>query len=130
MEGFPPGYEWDETKNQANIRKHRIDFRDAVRVFNKPTLDIMDDRHDYGEVRTNSIGDLGGLAIVLVTHTDRDGTTRLISARPSSSAERRAYLAFERELAGGQSPRLNDRYAATGFHPSCRIGGDGRLAAA
>lgn len=102
-EGFRPGYEWDEAKNQANIRKHRIDFRDAIRVFDKPTLDIVDDRHDYGEVRTNSIGDLGGLAIVLVTHTDRDGTTRLISARPSSSVERKAYLAFESELIGERS---------------------------
>ncbi len=101
--GFPPGYEWDEAKNQANIRKHGIDFRDAVRVFDKPTLNDVDDRRDYGEVRTNSIGDLGGLAVILATHTDREGTTRMISARPASSAERKAYLAFERELAGERS---------------------------
>jgi len=96
--GFPPGYEWDEAKNQANIRKHGIDFRDAVRVFDKPTLNDVDDRRDYSEVRTNSIGDLGGLAVILATHTDREGTTRMISARPASSAERKAYREFEREL--------------------------------
>ena len=96
--GFPPGYEWDEAKNQANIRKHGIDFRDAVRVFDKPTLTDVDDRRDYSEVRTNSIGDLGGLAVILATHTDREETTRMISARPASSAERNAYREFEREL--------------------------------
>ena len=42
--GLPPGYEWDEAKNQANIRKHGIDFRDAVRIFDKPTLDRVDSR--------------------------------------------------------------------------------------
>ena len=108
MGGFPPGYEWDEAKNQANIRKHRIDFRDAVRVFNKPTLDIVDDRQDYGEVRTNSIGDLGGLAILLVTHTDREERTRLISARAATRTERTAFLEFERELAAERA-RSQDR---------------------
>ena len=97
--GFPPGYEWNEAKNQANIRKHRIDFRDTVRVFNKPTLNIVDDRHEYGEVRTNSLGDLGGLAVILVTHTNREERTRLISARAATRTERAAFLEFECELA-------------------------------
>ena len=98
--GFPAGFEWDEAKNQANIRKHRIDFRDAVRIFEKPTLDRVDDWEDYGEARTNSVGDIGGLLIVNVTHTDRDGATRLISARRANPVERTAYLEFERELTG------------------------------
>ena len=80
--GFPPGYEWDEAKNQANIRKHGIDFRDAVRVFDKPTLDRLDDRADYGEIRVNSIGDLGGLVVVNVTHTDREEHTHPADLRP------------------------------------------------
>ena len=33
--GFPPGFEWDEAKNQTNVRKHGIDFLDAVRVFDR-----------------------------------------------------------------------------------------------
>ncbi len=97
--GFPPGYEWDEAKNQANIRKHGIDFRDAVHVFDKPTLDRLDDREDYGEIRMDSIGDLGGLVVVNVTHADwQEHTPRLISARLATHAERTAYLEFEREL--------------------------------
>ena len=57
---FPPGFQWDEAKNQANIAKHGLDFWDAVRMFEKPTLDREDDRVAYGETRTNSLGDLDG----------------------------------------------------------------------
>ncbi len=102
---FPYGFEWDEAKNQSNIRKHGIDFRDAVKMFDKPTLDREDRRQDDGEVRVNLIGDLDGLLIINVTHTDRDGRTRLISARSATTAERNAYVVFERELAGEQSLR-------------------------
>jgi len=93
---FPPGYEWDEAKNQANIRKHGIDFFDAVRIFDKPTLNLVDNRQNYGEVRVNSVGELGGMSVVLVTHTDREECTRLISARPATRPERAAYREFER----------------------------------
>ena len=92
--GFPAGFEWDEAKNLAKVRKHGIDFRDAVRIFEKPTLNRVDDREDYGEVRTNSMGDIGGLLVANVTHTDRDGATRLISARRANLVERTAYLEF------------------------------------
>ena len=85
------------------MRKHGIDFRDAVRIFEKPTLDIVDNRRDYGEVRVNSVGELGGAPIVMVTHTDRDERIRLISARQATRAERNAYREFERELAGERS---------------------------
>ena len=60
---FPTGFEWDEAKNQANIRKHGIDFRDAVKVFAKPTLDRVDSRQDYGKIRVNSISELGGQVV-------------------------------------------------------------------
>ena len=44
-------FEWDELKNQINIRKHGIDFRDAVDVFDHPVLTAIDQREDYGEER-------------------------------------------------------------------------------
>jgi len=112
--GFPPGYEWDEAKNQANIRKHGIDFRDAVRVFDRPTLDAVDSRQDYGEVRVNSIGVLGSLLVATITHTDREGRNRLISARTATQPERAAYAEFERELAG-ERPRTRGRDKDRGF---------------
>jgi uncharacterized DUF497 family protein len=96
--GFPIGFEWDEEKNHANKRKHGIDFRDAVRIFEGPALDRVDKRADYGEVRINSLGDLNGLIIANITHTDRSGETRLISARLANRAERDLYLKFRRAL--------------------------------
>ena len=101
---FPPGYEWDEAKNQSNIAKHGIDFWDAVQVFDKPTLDRVDLRRDYGEVRISSIGDVAGLLIATVTHTERGQRTRLISARSATRAERAAYEDFARRLADEQRP--------------------------
>jgi len=30
------GFEWDEAKNAANIRKHGIDFADVINIFDHP----------------------------------------------------------------------------------------------
>ena len=74
-----------------------------MRVFDRPTLERVDDRREYGEVRVNSIGSMGGLVVVNVTHTERDGRVRLISARLATRAEREAWLAFVGGVAGGGS---------------------------
>ena len=83
-------FEWDEAKNQANIRKHGVSFETARRTFDGPVLTWVDERMDYGGVRHVSIGKVGN-AVVVVAHTDRDGRMRLISARPASRKERQAY---------------------------------------
>jgi uncharacterized protein len=44
-------FEWDEQKNQANIRKHKLDFEDAWQIFEAPMLVALDDREEYGEER-------------------------------------------------------------------------------
>ena len=41
-------FEWDDAKNQVNIRKHGLDFADAWEIFNMPMLIASDDRKDYG----------------------------------------------------------------------------------
>jgi uncharacterized DUF497 family protein len=61
-------------------------------------LDRDDARDDYGEPRVNSIGDLDGLVIINVTHTNRAGDVRLISARRANQTERELYAAFRRGL--------------------------------
>jgi len=35
-------YEWDEAKREANLRKHRLDFRDAYLVYDHPQKIIPD----------------------------------------------------------------------------------------
>ena len=72
-------FEWDDAKNQANIRKHGIDFQDAVDIFNHPLLSRMDNRTDYGEERWVAIGQIRYIII------------RIISARKATKQEARRY---------------------------------------
>ena len=84
-------FEWDEAKNQANIRKHGVGCETAKRIFDGPVFSWMDDREEYGEDRYISIGMVDGLAVLVVIHTDRKNRVRLISARPASKKERQRY---------------------------------------
>jgi len=40
------GFEWDAAKNAANMAKHGIDFDDAVRIFDGPVLEKVDQRRN------------------------------------------------------------------------------------
>ncbi|RKR43859.1 BrnT family toxin [Paraburkholderia sp. BL17N1] len=59
-------FEWDEIKNQINIRKHGIDFQDAIDVFNHPLLTALDQREDYGEDRWFAMGWIANIVGVVV----------------------------------------------------------------
>ncbi len=85
-------YEWDEAKNAANIAKHGVSFSLAARIFDGPVLTLRDTRHDYGEIREISIGQVEGVAILVVVDTTRQTRRRLISARPASERERTRYV--------------------------------------
>lgn len=84
-------FEWSDTKNRMNIRKHGVSFQLAKTIFDGPVLAGLDDREDYGEDRYVSIGLAEGTVILVVTHTDRNGNVRIISARPARRRERRIY---------------------------------------
>ncbi len=84
-------FEWDEKKNESNLDKHGISFEEAKQVFDGILLTRIDDRKDYGETRFISIGMLDENIIILVAHTDRNGITRLISARKANERERGIY---------------------------------------
>ena len=80
--------EWDEEKNRANIRRHRIDFADVHPVFDGPMYVTLDTRRDYGEERQVGIGFLHDAVIVVVFVEKAAGTIRLISARKAERHER------------------------------------------
>lgn len=84
-------FEWDEDKNRGNIEKHGIGFATASRIFEGPLVSWVDDRYEYGEVRHHSIGQVGGVIMLAVIHTDREGIIRIISARRANRAERKRY---------------------------------------
>jgi len=83
--------EWDERKRRENLHKHGLDFADAEEVLNsRYRMDVPVVRR--GEQRTLSIAySLGHLAVLVMVHTDRGGTPRIISFRRASRLEREAY---------------------------------------
>lgn len=84
-------FEWDDEKNRQNIAKHGLRFEDAIKIFDGFTVDFPDERFDYGETREISIGLVGGMAVVVVVHTERGEKIRIISARPAVKFERTMY---------------------------------------
>lgn len=93
-------FEWDETKNLSNQRKHDgVSFLDACRVFEDPLHVSVQDRIEGGEYRWQTVGAVQGLVILVVAHTvteeDADGGSveiiRIISARRATPRERRRY---------------------------------------
>jgi uncharacterized protein len=90
-------FEWDESKNLENIRKHEIDFADVSAMFDSEMLIELDDRFDYGEDRWLGIGFLGlGIAVVVWTER-RNNVIRIISARRANRHEQKRleqYLSY------------------------------------
>lgn len=92
-------FEWDEDKNAANLNKHGICFEEAIQIFDGLVLTNIDDRHEYDEIREVSFGLIGGLIVLNVTHTDRNGVTRIISARKATKPERKLFYEYlEKEI--------------------------------
>jgi uncharacterized DUF497 family protein len=94
-------YTWDNDKNRANLDRHGIAFEDAQRIFEGPTLEKVDDRFDYGEIRVYAVGLVNGLEITVI-YTDQENTSqedtdqengerRIISTWRAEPHERRAY---------------------------------------
>jgi len=84
------GFEWDEQKAKANLRKHGIDFADAVVVLEDPLAVTIPD-YTADEERFVTVGsDILG-RILVVVYAVRDKQIRLISARKATRRERRRY---------------------------------------
>lgn len=39
-------FEWDEDKRAQNLKKHGVDFRTAIRIFDGPVMIVPSDRND------------------------------------------------------------------------------------
>jgi uncharacterized protein len=84
-------FEWDEAKNQANMRKHGFDFADAEEMFSGPLLIRPDTREDYGEERWLGIGLTKG-RLAAVAFTERPGEMiRVISLRRAKHGEQKEW---------------------------------------
>jgi len=84
-------FEWDEAKNQANLRKHGLDFTDAEDVFRGGFFYEPDTREDYGERRWTGLGMIRGRIAHVVFVERGEGTIRVISLRKASRRECKEY---------------------------------------
>ena len=90
-------FEWDEEKESINIAKHGIDFSTAALVFgDNNRLEKFDTLHSIDEDRYITIGQIGGIAIVvMVVYTARKDAIRILSARLATKKEKEAYYNAE-----------------------------------
>jgi uncharacterized DUF497 family protein len=84
-------YTWDPKKNRQNIARHGIAFEDAVKIFDGPTLERVDDRFEYGEVRVYAIGLVVRMEITVIYTDVSRAERRIISAWKAERHEREAY---------------------------------------
>jgi len=85
-------YEWDSGKAAANLRKHKVDFADAViSLEDENALTIEDPNHDERRFKTLGMGPY--LNILFVVHCERsENRIRIISARKADRKETKQYF--------------------------------------
>nr|MBQ4455193.1 BrnT family toxin [Clostridia bacterium] len=82
--------EWDDNKNQANIKKHGISFETAALVFaDEERIEYYDKLHSIEEDRYVVLGCVQG--ILYVVYTMREDAARIISARIATPTEKKIY---------------------------------------
>jgi uncharacterized DUF497 family protein len=85
-------FEWDEDKARQNIEKHGISFEEAATIFGDPlSLTIDDPQHSRGEIRLVTVGETVTRRVVVVVHTERGDSLRIITTREATRHERRTY---------------------------------------
>ncbi len=86
-------FEWNPSKNRANIARHGVGFDEARRVFGDPHVLIREDRVVEGEERLQAIGYVNRVLLVVLYGRGRGlgAIIRIISARRATLAERRLY---------------------------------------
>jgi len=85
-------FEWDANKAASNAEKHGVSFTEAMTVFGDPLeLTIPDPYHSQRELRYLSIGLSAAGRLLVVAYTEREGRTRIVSAREVTRKERKQY---------------------------------------
>lgn len=82
----PIRFAWNDGKRIRNLRIHGLDFQDAHKVFDGPTLTSEDERYIYYERRFVTLGLLDGLPGA-IAHTEREETIHVISFRKATRHE-------------------------------------------
>jgi uncharacterized protein len=85
-------FEWDPKKASLNVRGHRVTFEEASTVFGDSlAVTFADPDNSVGENRHLTFGMSDQGRLIVVSHTERRGVVRIISARRAVRAERKIY---------------------------------------
>ena len=88
-------FEWDEIKNRANFKKHKISFDEAKTVFYDENARLISDpNHSNDEDRFILLGLSHSAKILVVVHAykEQDEVIRIISARKAIKNENEYYF--------------------------------------
>ena len=86
------GFEWDAGNSDKNWHNHEVRQAEAEQVLlNRPVMFAPDLKHSQTEPRLFTLGRTDSGRYLAVVFTARHNRVRVISARPMSRAERRAY---------------------------------------
>lgn len=77
---------FDPGKRARTLAERGLDFADAALVFEGDTLEVEDDRRDYGETRIICFGLLEG-RMVVVGYTPRGADRHIFSMRKANERE-------------------------------------------
>ena len=85
-------FEWDPEKAKQNLKKHGVSFEEALTVFYDPLSATFDDPdHSVDEYREITVGSSSRERLLVVAHTEREESIRIISARPATAHERKKH---------------------------------------
>ena len=88
---------WDKNKEEENLKKHKISFKEAQTVFIDPNARmIFDPEHSEEEERFILLGISSALKLLVVCHCyqENDIIIRIISARKANKKEQKQYGSF------------------------------------
>jgi uncharacterized DUF497 family protein len=90
-------FSWDEKKREENWAIRKVDFGEAIGIFDDPEIiESADRRADYGEERIQALGKTGG-HFYLVVYVWRDDARHIITAwKVGKHGERRYKALFAR----------------------------------
>ena len=77
---------YDPGKREITLAERGLDFEDAAIVFQGVTVEIPDDRKEYGEVRIICFGLLKG-RILVIGYTPRGADCHIFSMRKANDRE-------------------------------------------
>ena len=87
-------FEWDDTKAESNLKKHKVRFSEAATVwYDDLALEMLDSDHSLNEERWVRLGVSSTARILVVVYVEKleDERIRIISARKATRSEIEQY---------------------------------------